>query len=178
MGRRFIVRGLNRDGNAANFCETEHIISHKKSNGSFMIASHLQIRGSIPLLWQMKPNMQWAPPVTANPNFDESLQAAQKHVKETQADYQQQYWVNLIDKKGSQDRIGKKMTQIHTAVQDSNIEYVWFDFHGECKKMKWENLSKLVAIVKEKMLSYGHFMAELDVGFGMRESINRQTCRI
>jgi len=32
--------------------------------------------------------------------------------------------------------------------------------------MKWENLSKLVAIVKEKMVSYGHFMAELDVGFG------------
>jgi hypothetical protein len=26
------------------------------------------------------------------------------------------------------------------------IAYTWFDFHGECKKMKWENLSKLVAI--------------------------------
>ena len=29
-GRRFIVRGLDNDGNAANFCETEHIITHKK----------------------------------------------------------------------------------------------------------------------------------------------------
>ncbi len=51
MGRRFIVRGLNKDGNAANFCESEHIITHKKPNGTFSIASHLQIRGSIPLLW-------------------------------------------------------------------------------------------------------------------------------
>jgi hypothetical protein len=25
-GRRFITRGLDRDGTAANFCETEHII--------------------------------------------------------------------------------------------------------------------------------------------------------
>lgn len=25
-GRRFLVRGLDREGNAANFCETEHII--------------------------------------------------------------------------------------------------------------------------------------------------------
>ena len=41
MGRRFIVRGLNREGNAANFCETEHIIAHKKQNGTFMLASHL-----------------------------------------------------------------------------------------------------------------------------------------
>ena len=44
--------------------------------------------------------------------------------------------------------------------------------------MKWENLSKLVDIVKEKMLGYGHFMAELDVGFGQRKLINKQTCRI
>lgn len=87
MGRRFIVRGLDRKGCAANFCETEHVITSRKANGSFTIASHLQTRGSIPLLWQMKPNMAWAPPVTVNQNFDESLQAAQKHCKETQADY-------------------------------------------------------------------------------------------
>ena len=70
------------------------------------------------------------------------------------------------------------MTEIHQALNDPNIEYVWFDFHGECKKMKWENLSKLVDIVKEKMLSYGHFMAEIDVSFGQRQLINKQTCRI
>ena len=58
------------------------------------------------------------------------------------------------------------MTKIHESLEDSNIDYVWFDFHGECKKMKWENLSKLVAIVKNTMLGYGHFMAELDVSFG------------
>lgn len=110
MGRRFVVRGLDKEGNAANFCETENIMTLKKPNGSFTIASHLQIRGSIPLIWQMKPNMAWAPPVTVNPNFDESYQAAQKHFEETCRDYSKQYLVNLIDKKGSQDRIGKKMT--------------------------------------------------------------------
>ena len=52
------------------------------------------------------------------------------------------------------------------ALTNPDIDYVWFDFHGECKKMKWENLSKLVAIVKEKMLAYGHFMADMDAGFG------------
>ena len=53
------------------------------------------------MIWQMKPTMAWAPAVTVNPNFDESYQAALKHVRETQADYKKQYWVNLIDKKGS-----------------------------------------------------------------------------
>jgi len=63
-------------------------------------------------------------------------------------------------------------------MQDKDIEYVWFDFHGECKKMKWENLSKLVDIVKQTMFSHGYFMADLDAGFGQRELINSQTCRI
>ena len=28
-GRRFVVRGLDKEGNAANFCETEHILTYK-----------------------------------------------------------------------------------------------------------------------------------------------------
>jgi len=43
----------------------------------------------------------------------------------------------LIDKKGSQDRIGKKLTTLYESLANPDIDYVWFDFHGECKKMKW-----------------------------------------
>ena len=50
----------------------------------------------------MKPNMKWAPPVVVSNNFDESFQSAKKHIAETNAIYKQQYFVNLIDKKGSQ----------------------------------------------------------------------------
>ena len=41
------------------------------------------------------------------------------------------------------------------------MNYVWFDFHSECKKMKYENLSKLIAIVQEDMRSHKHFSATL-----------------
>ncbi len=50
----------------------------------------------------MKPNMQWSPPVVVSNNFDESFQAAKIHIKEGNEEYQKQYMVNLIDKKGSQ----------------------------------------------------------------------------
>ena len=52
------------------------------------------------------------------------------------------------------------------------MSYVWFDFHGECKKMKWENLSKLIDIVKEELKNYGHFTAELKYGFDCRSEFN------
>ena len=57
-------------------------------------------------------------------------------------------------------------------MKDSSINYTWFDFHGECKKMKWENLSKLVNICKEEMESYGHFICELKHGFNFRDKFN------
>jgi len=78
----------------------------------------------------------------------------------------------LIDKKGSQKRIGDQFTRMHTELKDSDLSYVWFDFHGECKKMKYENLSKLVDIVKDKLLDYSHFTAELNYGFDFRQQFN------
>ncbi|GAB9462782.1 hypothetical protein Gpo141_00000265 [Globisporangium polare] len=37
------------------------------------------------------------------------------------------------------------------------IAYVWFDFHHECRKMQWGNLSKLVAEVNDQFNQYGWF---------------------
>jgi hypothetical protein len=39
-GRRFIVRGLDREGNAANFVETEHIFAVKQAS-KHLVASHV-----------------------------------------------------------------------------------------------------------------------------------------
>ena len=70
------------------------------------VASLVQTRGSIPLIWSMKPNLKWAPPVKVNKNFEDSRIAAQMHFKEKTDMYGKQYLVNLIDTKGSQNMIG------------------------------------------------------------------------
>jgi len=80
-GKRFIVRGLDRDGNAANFNFNEHIITLYESS-TLKVASYLQSRGSIPLIWSQKPTMKWSPAVKINPSFDESIIAAKKHFTE------------------------------------------------------------------------------------------------
>jgi len=67
----------------------------------------------------------------------------------------------LIDKKGSQLRIGNKMGEIVKSMKSDAVQYTWFDFHGECKKMKWENLSKLIATCSAELTAYGHFICEL-----------------
>ncbi|KAE9048145.1 hypothetical protein PR003_g723 [Phytophthora rubi] len=37
------------------------------------------------------------------------------------------------------------------------VAYVWFDFHHECRKMAWHNLSKLMTEVEEQFTQYGWF---------------------
>jgi hypothetical protein len=71
-GRRWVVRGLDREGNAANFVESEHIFIQKTDRVSH-VASHVQIRGSIVLHWSMNPTLRWSPPVVISSNLDESI---------------------------------------------------------------------------------------------------------
>jgi hypothetical protein len=57
--------------------------------------------------------------------------------------------LNLIDKKGTQKRMGEYFDKMHKSIGDHNMILVWFDFHAECKNMKYENLSKLLDIVNK-----------------------------
>jgi len=45
-GTRYNARGLDDEGNVANYVETEQIITFKN-----YISSFFQIRGSVPLFW-------------------------------------------------------------------------------------------------------------------------------
>ncbi len=82
------------------------------------------------------------------------------------------YCVNLIDKKGGQLRVGGQFSNLVTKLGDSEIHYIWFDFHHECRKMKYENLAKLIDNVNDKLLTFDFFLAKLDYGMEQREKIN------
>ena len=43
------------------------------------------------------------------------------------------------------------------ALKNENLKYYWFDFHHECRKMKWENLSILVNDLSDDFDKVGYF---------------------
>jgi hypothetical protein len=55
---------------------------------------------------------------------------------------------------------------------------VWFDFHHECRKMKYENLAKLLDSFKDRLEGYGYFNARLDYGLDQREKYSTKSCQI
>merc|ERR1711976_159551 len=55
-GTRYYMRGVDSEGHAANFVETEQIVEYDTSRCSFV-----QTRGSVPLYWYQFPNLKYKP---------------------------------------------------------------------------------------------------------------------
>lgn len=57
-GTRYNVRGIDVEGNVANYVETEQIVVDQDTS---LICSYLQTRGSIPLFWKQVVNVKYTP---------------------------------------------------------------------------------------------------------------------
>ena len=70
-GVRLLIRGADSEGNVSNSCESEEIVIYKPSNKEEInLASFVQVRGSIPLMWTQEPSLQLNPQIRPRNDFD------------------------------------------------------------------------------------------------------------
>ena len=163
-GMRFLIRGADSNGNVANTVETEEILTFKDNEGNINIYSFLEIRGSIPLIWTQEPNLQLNPKIRPKDDFGANCDVFKIHIEELMENYGAACCINLIDQKKDQKIIGNYYNNIAQNYKDGNkdkanlLNFVWFDFHAECKKMKYENIKKLFKTksFKECLNEYGY----------------------
>ena len=108
---RFVSRGCDLDGNCSNTAETEQIFVVNSQNSNTKIFSFVQLRGSMPFIWQQKPTLKWEPKgaiVMENHNVD----VAQKHFEKGLKEYGKEVLINLIDKKGTQKKLGDEFEKV------------------------------------------------------------------
>ena len=153
QGTRFNVRGIDSAGNVANYVETEQMLVWKSGQAS----SFVQTRGSIPVVWSQAVNLRYNPKCALGANQAQSQMLFSQHMQEQFAKYGKVVAVNLIDKKGDQLSLGKAYEEHTGRLSSPHLQHVWFDFHAECKRMQWGNLSKLLAQVAEPLVSHGVF---------------------
>ena len=163
QGCRFTKRGLDENGNAANFVETEQILLYADGK----ISSFVQIRGSIPLQWASPVLMKYDPNVLISVNRARNLDLAQKHIADITSHYSDNsgsscvLLINLVDNKRDQGRLGTEFKEVIDALRprvNHPIVFHWFDFHHECKqKGKWNNLTKLVSMVDDRFRAQRYF---------------------
>lgn len=175
-GTRFNSRGIDDDGNVANFVETETIIwnPHSSKNQQPAEFSYCQVRGSVPIFWEQQtgflPNQQkiqlTRSPEATQPAFDKHMEGlvlkyGSAHIvnllsetKPGEVELSDRYRYHVNHSSMSVDSRGREKRM--TASLLLNTEY---DFHAETKA-GYEATSSLKPILEESADAFGYFLME------------------
>ncbi|OJJ45711.1 hypothetical protein ASPZODRAFT_2108733 [Penicilliopsis zonata CBS 506.65] len=160
-GLRYLRRGVDDDGNTANFVETEQILSDPGWDTCRDIYSFLQIRGSIPLYFSQSPYAFKPVPTLYHPAETNQI-AFDRHFRTLGRRYGRIQAVSLVDKSGGELKIGEQYEKYAEAlnasggIEGSPLGLVWFDFHHECRGMKFENVRRLVDGLGDTLDQFGY----------------------
>lgn len=159
-GLRYLRRGVDDEGNTANTVETEQILSTPGWEQSRKVYSLLQVRGSIPLYFTQSPYSLKPIPVLHHTNESNQLAFA-RHFRDLSRRYGKIQIVSLVDKHGGEQKIGEAYESYARAFNENksssglNLCFEWFDFHHECRGMKFENVKCLVDKLADTTLDFG-----------------------
>ncbi|XP_058503205.1 phosphatidylinositol-3-phosphatase SAC1-B [Solea solea] len=155
-GVRYYVRGIDSEGHAANYVETEQIVQHNSAKASFV-----QTRGSIPFYWSQRPNLKYKPKPQISKTVNH-LDGFQRHFDSQIILYGRQVILNLINQKGSEKPLELSFDKMVTSLGNGMIKYIAFDFHKECSRMRWHRLQMLTDQVAEMQDEFGYFLVDAD----------------
>lgn len=172
-GTRLFRRGVDRDGNVANFVETEQIVEFQGDRASFV-----QVRGSIPLFWHQNPDLRYKPPPTLlEVDPQEQQNACLRHLEHVAELYGKQVIVDLIDQKGAEGILEKAFRNVLNTLSYPSVRYEPFDFHSECRKMRWDRLSILIDRLALDQDEMGFFLLLRDGTLSsLQEGVFRTNC--
>ncbi|XP_050397632.1 phosphatidylinositol-3-phosphatase SAC1 [Patella vulgata] len=170
-GTRFYMRGLDQQGQVANFVETEQLVLYDGQRCSFV-----QTRGSIPLFWFQRPNLKRMP-LPSISSTSNHMDGFQRHFDDQVYNYGKQVIINLINQSGYEHLMEKAFSQTVVNSQNDSIRYEAFDFHNQCKKMRWDRLSILIDRLENERRQFGYFMVQKDGKIAcQQEGVFRTNC--
>ncbi|POS83532.1 hypothetical protein EPUL_004133 [Erysiphe pulchra] len=158
-GLRYLRRGVDENGYTANFVETEQILSDPNWMPSRRIFSFTQIRGSIPVFWSQSPN-SFKPTPRLQHGEETNRRAYQAHIKNLTSTYGDIQAICLVEKNGSEAIVGIEYEKLAKSLNEENhqktnnnlaVGFEWWDFHANCRGLKFENVNLLMEILEEKL---------------------------
>lgn len=156
-GTRYNCRGLDDEGNVANYVETEQILVKGK-----YIFSHIQIRGSVPLFWEQT---GISAQVSLTRSQEMNMIGMVKHAKVLIEKFHSVSMINLLAYSKSHEKtLTEAWEQIMPMITNqfqSKIFYQHFDFHAMCKGGKFSNVNSLITELGD-FLNYYMFCLEVD----------------
>ncbi|KAH0723914.1 hypothetical protein KY290_005574 [Solanum tuberosum] len=154
LGTRMWRRGANLEGDAANFIETEQLLEFEGFRSSF-----LQIRGSIPLLWEQIVDLSYKPRLNII-DHEETPKVVERHFHDLLQRYGHVIAVDLTNKQGDE---GLLSAAYAAEIQKlSSVRYVSFDFHHCCGGSNFDNIQLLYDQIAEDFEKNGYFLIDTE----------------
>lgn len=172
-GTRFNARGIDDEGNVANFVESETIFWSPTG----LCFSYVQIRGSIPLFWEQSagllPNQQKVQitrsPQATQPAFD-------KHFEELELKYGPIHVVNLLSREKSAEvelaeRYHNHISRASINSEDGDatatrehalLRETWYDFHAETRATGYEAASGIKDYIQDSSDAFAYCLTEIE----------------
>lgn len=155
-GTRYNCRGLDDEGNVANYVETEQILV---SNDT--VFSIIQVRGSVPLFWEQT-GMSAQVAITRSQELNEI--GLRKHAELMCQHFQKVYMLNLLsNSKSNETELTDMWEHLNfslSQVFENRVFYTHYDFHNMCKGNKFSNLNAFIHDYLEDFINYYYFYME------------------
>ncbi|KAJ3256661.1 hypothetical protein HDU77_003009 [Chytriomyces hyalinus] len=179
LGTRYVRRGLDMQGNAANSVEMEQIVFNHDFHSDAGISSFVQLRGSAPLVWSQERDLAYRPEMHLK-DFKENADvwgSVEQHLKDLKRqyigdlsvsggrDFGQIVCVNLLDDAGFEGALTKAYQSAINRFSDEKVQYEEFPMNKWCRNMDYKNMSILVNRVHQPLVNSQVFVANGDVPF-------------
>ncbi|OJD28324.1 hypothetical protein ACJ73_00273 [Blastomyces percursus] len=180
-GLRYLRRGIDDEGNVANSVETEQILSRPSWNLSDNVYSLLQVRGSMPLYFSQSPYYFKPVPVLRH-SIETNQVSFARHFHDLSRRYGEIQAICLLDKYGVEVKIGETYQSFvdtynsRDNADSAKIGFSWFDFHAECRGMKFENVQRLVDSISETLDRFGNTVIQDNTVLKSQSGIVRTNC--
>ncbi|GAA5845498.1 hypothetical protein JCM11251_001656, partial [Rhodosporidiobolus azoricus] len=164
-GTRYFSRGIDQNGNVSNFNETEQIVLLDAQNGEVggnrafrgdIRFSFVQTRGSVPVYWAEINNLRYKPDLKIM-DVSSTAESLNRHFDQQLSIYGDQYLVNLVNSHGYEKPVKEAYERALEAMGNPRVHYTYFDFHKECKGLRFDRVSVLIDGLDEELQQQGYF---------------------
>ncbi|EAW11782.1 SacI domain and endonuclease/exonuclease/phosphatase family protein [Aspergillus clavatus NRRL 1] len=170
-GTRFNTRGIDDDGNVANFVETETILWIPPH----LTFSYVQIRGSVPVFWEQAPGFfPGQQKIEVIRSTEASEHAFNKHFEALELRYGAVHIVNLLSAlKPGEVQLSKRFQELvcrsplyqrsglHTLSNHRLLQMTEFDFHAEARgPLGYGASNQIKEVILHSVDGFAFFLSE------------------
>lgn len=182
-GTRFNSRGIDDDGNVANFVETETVLWCPPG----ISFSYVQVRGSVPIFWEQTPGLlPGQQKIEITRSFEATQHAFDKHFEYLELEYGAVHVVNLLsEEKSGEAQLSAKFrehiarsslrrkAELGASSEHNLLRATEFDFHAETRgPIGYEGSSQIRHKIEHSLDGFAYFLSE-DV-FGAADSLSNE----